>query len=36
MDSSRLIAIGDVHGCVHALDAVLEAIDPAATIESCS
>ncbi len=25
-DSGRLIAIGDVHGCVHALDAVLEAI----------
>jgi serine/threonine protein phosphatase 1 len=25
---SRLIAIGDVHGCVHALDALLEAIDP--------
>ena len=26
--SSRLIAIGDVHGCIHALDAVLEAIAP--------
>src|SRR5262245_31716319 len=24
----RLIAIGDVHGCVHALDALLEAIGP--------
>ena len=30
MESGRLIAIGDVHGCVHALDAVLEAIAPAA------
>ena len=30
MDSGRLIAIGDVHGCVHALDTVLEAIEPAA------
>src|SRR5262245_24804645 len=29
MNTGRLIAIGDVHGCVHALDAVLEAIDPA-------
>ena len=27
---ARLIAIGDVHGCVHALDALLEAISPAA------
>jgi serine/threonine protein phosphatase 1 len=27
-DSARLIAIGDVHGCVHALDALLEAIQP--------
>ncbi|HEY1597977.1 MAG TPA: metallophosphoesterase family protein [Pirellulales bacterium] len=26
---NRLIAIGDVHGCVHALDALLEAIVPA-------
>ena len=26
---SRLIAIGDVHGCVHALDALLEVIAPA-------
>lgn len=26
--AGRLIAIGDVHGCVHALDAVLEAILP--------
>lgn len=25
---ARLIAIGDVHGCVHALDALLEAIAP--------
>lgn len=30
MDSGRLIAIGDVHGCAHALDAVLEAIAPTA------
>jgi serine/threonine protein phosphatase 1 len=30
MESGRLIAIGDVHGCVHALDAVLEAIAPTA------
>jgi serine/threonine protein phosphatase 1 len=28
MGTSRLIAIGDVHGCVHALDAVLKSIDP--------
>jgi serine/threonine protein phosphatase 1 len=28
MGTSRLIAIGDVHGCVHALDAVLEPIAP--------
>jgi serine/threonine protein phosphatase 1 len=27
-DPGRLIAIGDVHGCVHALDALLEAISP--------
>jgi serine/threonine protein phosphatase 1 len=27
-NSGRLIAIGDVHGCVHALDAVLDAICP--------
>ena len=26
--SGRLIALGDIHGCVHALDAVLEAIRP--------
>ena len=26
--AGRLIAIGDVHGCIHALDAVLEAIAP--------
>jgi Calcineurin-like phosphoesterase len=30
MDSGRLIAIGDVHGCVHALDAVVDAIEPTA------
>ena len=28
IDSARLIAIGDVHGCVHALDAVVDAIAP--------
>ena len=28
MDSGRLIAIGDVHGCCHALDTVLEALAP--------
>jgi serine/threonine protein phosphatase 1 len=28
MDSGRLIAIGDVHGCCHALDTVLDAIAP--------
>ncbi len=28
MSTGRLIAIGDVHGCVHALDAVLQAIAP--------
>lgn len=28
MDESRLIAIGDVHGSAHALDAVIEAISP--------
>lgn len=28
MGSSRLIAIGDVHGCFHALDAILNAIQP--------
>lgn len=27
-DRGRLIAIGDVHGCVHALDALLEVIKP--------
>jgi len=27
-DSGRLIAIGDVHGCVHALDALVDAIAP--------
>ncbi|HMO87255.1 MAG TPA: metallophosphoesterase, partial [Lacipirellulaceae bacterium] len=26
--SERLIAIGDVHGCVHALDALVDAIVP--------
>ena len=25
----RLIAIGDIHGCVHALDTLLDAIEPA-------
>jgi Calcineurin-like phosphoesterase len=30
MTSGRLIAIGDVHGCIHALDKVLEVIEPAA------
>lgn len=29
-DPGRLIAIGDVHGCVHALEALLEAIVPVA------
>ena len=28
MDAGRLIAIGDVHGCVHALDTLLAAIGP--------
>ena len=28
MTTNRLIAIGDVHGCFHALDVVLNAIDP--------
>src|SRR5262249_4734236 len=28
MSNSRLIAIGDVHGCVHALDTLLKAIAP--------
>jgi serine/threonine protein phosphatase 1 len=28
--SGRLIAIGDVHGCAHALEAVVNAFDPAA------
>jgi serine/threonine protein phosphatase 1 len=27
-DSGRTIAFGDVHGCVHALDALLDAIEP--------
>jgi serine/threonine protein phosphatase 1 len=27
-DAGRLIAVGDVHGCVHALDALLEAVAP--------
>jgi serine/threonine protein phosphatase 1 len=30
MGSGRLIAIGDVHGCVHALDVLLDEIRPAA------
>jgi serine/threonine protein phosphatase 1 len=29
MGSGRLIAIGDVHGCVHALEAVLTSLEPA-------
>ena len=29
IDAARLIAIGDVHGCVHALDALIDAIAPA-------
>lgn len=29
--TGRLIAIGDVHGCVHALDVLLDAIQPADT-----
>jgi serine/threonine protein phosphatase 1 len=28
VDPGRLIAIGDVHGCVHALDTILAAIAP--------
>ena len=28
MGPNRLIAIGDVHGCIQALDAVLESINP--------
>lgn len=28
-DTGRLIAIGDVHGCAHALDAILDSIGPA-------
>lgn len=31
MNSGRLIAIGDVHGCVHAVDALIDAIAPVAT-----
>ena len=31
--TGRLIAIGDVHGCSHALDAVIEAIKPTAADE---
>ena len=30
MGKNRLIAIGDVHGCFHALDAVLKSIEPTA------
>jgi serine/threonine protein phosphatase 1 len=29
--ADRLIALGDVHGCIHALDALLEAIAPTAS-----
>ncbi len=32
-DAGRLIAVGDVHGCVHALDALVEVIAPAANDE---
>ena len=28
IESPRTIAIGDIHGCIHALDAILEAINP--------
>ena len=28
MGTNRLIAIGDVHGCFHALDAILNSIEP--------
>jgi serine/threonine protein phosphatase 1 len=31
--AGRLIAVGDVHGCVHALDALLEAIAPTSNDE---
>ncbi len=31
IDAARLIAIGDVHGCVHALDALVDAIAPRPT-----
>lgn len=31
MGTGRLIAIGDVHGCFHALDAVLDSIEPTGT-----
>ncbi len=30
-ESNRLIAIGDVHGCVHALDKILDSIEPASS-----
>jgi len=33
VNAGRLIAIGDVHGCVHALDAILAAISPVSTDE---
>src|SRR5262245_5096396 len=28
MNAGRVIAVGDVHGCVHALDALISAIAP--------
>ena len=28
MDYERHIALGDIHGCVHALEAILEVVEP--------